>query len=235
MNPRTLILAAALGLSQAAAAQTLINPSFEFGAPTNTTGAAPIGGWGWDQSAFVPAMMGITPASGNRMLRFIATDATGPSADPNSRIAQMVNFSSMASQINSGAVTVTFGASFNRNLGTRPNFSDSLFRVIVAAYSTPTVTQSTNFPVGSLALFSNAMIADTSTATWQSMSVTMTLPAGTTHVLVVLDAGENNWNDTNTTEFSGHFADAARFTYTPTPGTLVIAAGTLLFAARRRR
>lgn len=235
MSPRTLILAATLGLAQASAAQTLMNTSFEIGAPSNTAGAAPFGGWGWDQSAYVPAMMGITPASGNQMLRFVACDAAGPSADPNCRVAQIVNFSSMTSQINAGAVTVTASALFNRNPGTKPSMSDSLFRVIIAAYNTPVVTQSTNFPAGSLALVNSAILADSNLGTWQASSIALTLPAGTTHVLVVLDAGENNWNDISTSEFSGHFADNVKMTYTPSPGTLALVAGPLLFAARRRR
>ncbi|GJQ28628.1 MAG: hypothetical protein HBSAPP03_05120 [Phycisphaerae bacterium] len=226
----------ALGLAASGAfGQVLMNPSFETGAPIMTTGAAPVGAWGWDSCAFVGPSMGIFPAHGNRMLRFLATTPGGPSADTVSRVAQVVDFTPMTSSINAGLVTVTAGMMFNRRQTGPPFQADTLFRMHVAAYSTPTVIQPTNFPSGALALSTGTLISDANPATWQPISVSLLLPAGTTHVLVAIEAVENVFNNFTGSEFSGHFADNGRMIYTPAPGTLLLAGAPLLLMARRRR
>ena len=61
------------------------------------------------------------------------------------------------------------------------------------------------------------IISDGNTGTWQPISVTLTLPVGTTHLDVAAYADENVVNDTVSPEFAGHYVDGVALTVTIAP------------------
>lgn len=207
------------------------NPGFEVGV------AAPGGplttSWNYDNHAFVTAENGITPAAGNRMLKFLNTSWAGPGGVV-SDVFQILDLTSPADQamITAGGASLTAGAVFNRVLDTpAPSVVDTRFRVgLYATTSYANAQALTNVGVMYADLYS-----DSNLASWESLSSTLALPTSTQWAVLHLAAVENIVDDNVALEFHGHYADDVRVVLTPAPGTLALIGLGGVLSARRRR
>lgn len=218
-------------LAGTAAAVTVNNPGFEVGVATPST---PIGtAWSYDTHSFVAAENGITPAAGNRMLKFIDTSWGGPGGVV-CDVFQALDLTSPADQaiITGGGASLNVGAVFNRVLDTpAPNITDNRFRIGLYACTSFTNAQSLiNTGNNYVDLFS-----DSNLATWEPISNTLPLPTSTQWVVIHLAAVENVLDDPTSPEFRGHYADEVRATLTPAPASLALLGAGGVLAGRRRR
>lgn len=227
----TVALAALTLLAGAAQAAVINNPSFETGTANPATPIATT--WSYDNHSFVTAENGITPAAGNRMLKFLNTSWSGPGGVV-SDVFQAIDFTSPADQaiISAGGASVTISALYNRVLDNPvPSVVDTRFRVGLYAVTSFANAQSlTNIGLNYVDLYS-----DSNLTTWESLSNTLPLPVGTQWVTLHLAAVENIVDDGGNLEFHGHYADDVRITLTPAPGTIALLACGGLLAGRRRR
>lgn len=221
-------LATLAGVSGAA---VINNPGFE-------TGVAVPGGpitpnWNYDNHSFVTTENGITPAAGNRMLKFLNTSWAGPGGVV-SDVFQAIDFSSPADQaiISGGGAVLNVGALFNRVLNNPvPSVVDTRFRIGLYATTSFANAQSlTNIGNNYVDLFS-----DSNLNSWEALSNSMPLPVGTQWVTLHLAAVENVVDDNVALELHGHYADDVRMTLTPAPGTLALVGMGGILAGRRRR
>jgi hypothetical protein len=191
----------------------LANPSFE--TPENTSGGFPTttGDWNGNYSEIVTAQNGITPVDGTRMLHFLGTAQS--SAGGSSAGCTVVQLYA-GPEIVPGA-TLTASALFNRISNVNPSI-DTQFNILIRAHTGSTSSYDLN---GQIAESEATIFSDNDPATWESASTTLTLPAGTTYVAVLLDATENVFNDQDFPEFYGHYADSATLTV-PEPSSLAI-------------
>lgn len=226
----TVLAALMLGTPALVRAQVnlLTNPGFESGMSINVVPSS-AGVWGADTNAIVTAENGITPLGGTKMLKFVDTTPSDvPSDGTGADVVQLIDVSSFAAAIAAGQATATFSASFNRITG--DGSTDTQFNVEIRPYSGSIADFPTNLNtwIGSSAL--GTFDSDGDTSTWQSISTSLLLPAGTTYLGVWLSAIENMHNDHYTfTEFAGHYADNASLTIAviPEPSTFGLFAGLL--------
>ncbi|MDX2131614.1 MAG: PEP-CTERM sorting domain-containing protein [Planctomycetota bacterium] len=218
-------------LGGAALGATVTNPSFEVGAPV--MGGPLNTDWRWDLHNFVTAENAITPAAGNRMLKFLATSSGGAGPGVACDVIQIVDMTAPADQaiITTGFGSVTVGALFNRVGGPAPSFVDTYFGVNVRSHTSYANAQS----LTSTGLQTTILFSDANTATWESAVASLALPASTQYITIQLVAAEDILNDTSGVEFDGHYADDVRFALVPAPGSVVLAGLGGLVLARRRR
>lgn len=227
-----LSVCALLAAASATNAATVFNPSFEFGTPV--MGGPLVTDWRYDTHNFVTAENGITPAAGNQMLKFLETSpGGGPSAAIVCDVFQVIDMTSLADQaiISTGFGSVTIGALFNRVAGPVPSPVDTRFDLNIRSHTSLANAQA----LASTGLASNTLISDSILTTWEALTTTLALPAGTQYITLHLAAVENVVNDSTGPEFQGHYADDVRMTLTPAPGAAALAGIGGLLAFRRRR
>lgn len=231
MRPSMLSLCAAMSLAGPALGAVVFNPSFEFGTPV--MGGPLVTDWRWDTHGFVTAENGITPASGNQMLKFIDTSGGGSGPGVVSDIFQIVDLTSPADQavISTGFGAISIGAVFNRVPGPVPSPVDTRFDINVRSHTSYANAQS----LAASGLASNTLLSDGNLNTWEALTTTLALPIGTQYITIHLAAVENVVNDSGPPEFQGHYADDVRLTLTPAPGAVGLACLGGLFVSRRRR
>ncbi|MGH7724609.1 MAG: hypothetical protein ACREOU_04200, partial [Candidatus Eiseniibacteriota bacterium] len=201
-----LLSAPSLGTSYANA---IVNSGFEIAEPTAGSLPTSAGDWnGFDTSAIVTAENGITPYEGTRMLHFI-NSAIGPGPAGASEVIQLVDVSSLASVISTGTARGIASYRVNRIAGDAQ--TDSEFRIEIYAYSGSPASFPAQFTVSELATAFQSLVTDGNPATWQTVSVDLTLPPTTTFVAIIVSAAENVFNDAVNPEFDGHYADVASF------------------------
>lgn len=234
MHKPLLSLCAALAVPAFGA--TITNPSFETGTPVFATPL--VTDWRLDGHAFVTAQSGITPAAGNRMLKFLSTSFASPSAAlgtwaTSSDVHQIVSMTSLADQalITSGSGSVTLAALFNRVAGPAPSPVDTQFGITLASYSSYANAQAL-VPTNT---FSTFFLSDSILTTWESLSCSLALPTSTQYISVRLMALENVVNDPGFPEFHGHYADSVALKLVPSPGAVALASLGGLLVCRRRR
>jgi len=212
----------------------LANHDFEI--PELISGGPPttFADWAGDQGSVSPATLGITPHQGNSMLRFEGTAANGPSAASiGSEVWQLVDLSPWATQIAAGILQVDFEYYANRVAG--DSETDTRFSARLQAQSgTPNAfpaSLTTPLGVTDVSLFSDAL-----PSSWELISTTMVVPAGTTYIAARAAAIENIVNDA-ANEFDGHFADSSciRISLIPEPSSMALAVAAVLGLVVRRR
>lgn len=197
--------------------------------------------WAGDLSHITGATLGITPHSGQRMLQFDGTTATGGSANTiGSEVWQLVDVTHLAADIAAGKVFADFNYYANRveDVPDALPTIDTLFSSRIQAHT----GAPTNFPANltsPLATSNSQLISDNDADTWQRTSTTLQLPAGTTYLAVRMAAVENVVND-SVNEFAGHFADSAcvHLRVIPEPATTIlvmVALGVMLGRPRTSR
>lgn len=187
----------------------LVNGGFESNEALGGGQATGFGDWKRDQASTVSTENGITPYAGSRMLKFLGTSDVGASSATDSDVAQYVDLSAYASAISLGNVSVEVKTRFNRVAGTAS--TDTAFGTFLIA------RHGTVQSGGGLADNTVMLTSDSDTSTWQEVTNTLTLPAGTTNLFVNLIASENVVNNTTGTEFDGHYADDVRLTINVAP------------------
>ena len=213
------------------AANLIVNGGFETGSPVFGGVPTTFGTWQGDQTAYVTAENAITPPEGSQMLRFLATNAGGPSVITNtSQYFQNVDLSPFAATIAAGNARLSASALFNRVIGDAS--TDNAFGITIFARS------GTPSSFTTLASTSAVIFSDANLSTWESANINnFLLPPTTTFVLFELDAFENVVNDGGI-EFDGHYADNVMLTVVPEPSGFALAVsalGACIACARRRR
>ena len=186
-----------------APANLVTNSGFELAEPVSgipTTG----GDWGVDPAAIVTTEQGITPRTGNRMLRFDQTTPTGNGDGADAFVSQIVDLTSLSDEIDAGTVTVRARAFFNRIPGDA--LTDTEFRLNIRTYSGNPARFLTD--IGSFASDNSAvLLSDGDVGTWEELTTDLTLPAGTKFLEVAIAAIEDIQNDPPPSQLDGHFVD----------------------------
>ncbi len=191
-----LVLMAVAG-SLPASANLLANPGFEDAAPQvflpNATGY-----WSGDPTTRLGSEGGITPLEGSFMLRFDQTFWSCPTGASGADLSQLVT-------VDPGTTSLTVQASFNRVAAS----TDTLFQASIFAFAGSSSGFDDNSPAipSSLDRASVSLLSDADPSTWETVSVTLYIPGGTTYVAVIISAVENISNDPCPGEFAGHYAD----------------------------
>jgi hypothetical protein len=218
-NHALLTVTAALALVGGAQANILSNPGFE--TPTTTSTANVLnnfpgfaGIWGPEMGSITTATLGVTPATGSRMLGM--TNAGGT----HSQTFQAVDVSAFSGMINAGQAQMVAGALYNTNGG----YTGASALVTVQFFTSSTYSSLIgNSGFGTLLL-------DNDPTSWESASVTSMIPVGTTWV--VYQIAYSNASIGNNT---GFVDDAyLRINQIPAPGAIAAFALAALGARRRR-
>ena len=208
-----LVLAA--GLTSSATASLLADPGFDdpniplvpFGAVVNPLTP---GHWGVELASKVTAENGVTPHSGNYMLRM------NPLYEQ-TQAWQAVDLSADAALIDAGDYTITFGAWYNMPA------SGAGARAIASVLTFP---QGADWPQYELYV-EESLDVDGDPTTWEYTAVTVTLPVGTRSILVHVSWVGSTMNNT------AGYVDSASLVV-PEPASAALLAVGLLLAARRR-
>jgi len=180
----------------------LFNPSFQDAVALGTLPAAP-GHWRGDLGSVVGTDMGILPHGGATMLKFQATGAA-PSADTLSEQWQLVELSAFATAIATGGVRAQLSGWFNRVAAAE--LTDRRFDLRIMAFDGSPADLTSRYAASAwLAEATGPLIS--SGRVWQRVGVSLMLPPATTYVLVEIAASEDVFNDGESVEFAGHFAD----------------------------
>lgn len=181
----------------------LINPEFSTPVTQGLLPTAP-GNWQGDLAASVAAEQGIAPRSASSMLRFDATGNVGSTNTFASQQWQIVNVSAQAADIAAGRVRADASAWFNRVAGD-PD-TDRRFDIRLLAFSGSGAALPAAYSAGSQLAVQAGTILSNDNA-WQQATAVMTLPAGTTLLLVEIYAYEDVANEGTSPELAGHYAD----------------------------
>ena len=207
---------------------TLVNDSFESGAPPLSTGMPSRPGvWSGDSSEVVGPTQGVTPHSGRKMLRLLRADYPGKSrqeVDPSRRVSyvadqwQLIDLRPYKAELAAGGVMARLSAAVNA--AEFPEAETYLCSFSIHALDAETVRNLTpGEPFGlsdaSLAVVcaSNASL-DRDPLTWQIEVCELQVPADASHLMVrvgVMHAFEQRRED-----FSGHFIDDVKLTLNST-------------------
>jgi hypothetical protein len=187
---------------------TLANPGFEI-PETTATGQFPttFGDWAGDVSEIVTVQNGILPAEGDQMLHFLNTSPVGPAFPGiSSDVWQLVDVSSLATDIAAGRAVIDVSALFNRVAGDVE--ADTEFRIgIDALDGVPADFFAQKVAGSELAKSFAEIFTDGDFWTWEEADTSLLLPAGTEYIAVRVSAVENTVNDGIAPEFAGHYAD----------------------------
>jgi hypothetical protein len=187
-------------------APVVVDGSFETGSPTPGLPTS-VGTWGFDLSEAVAAENGIVPPDGSRMLRFLATSATGATEGGACDVIQLTSLC-LLPEVSTGGVTATVNALFNRVAG--DGETDRLFGIRLRAFD--------GLPQdfdghGELADHVEYLTSDPDPATWEMLSSSLTLPPDSRYLAVWVFASEDVVNDSTDPEFDGHYVDAVGLSF----------------------
>ena len=213
-------IAALVGTS-AMASNLVTDPGFELNALTTATNSLNNfpgfqGVWGQENSTIVGVDGGITPASGLNQLRM---DITG---GVTTQAFQTIDVSSYATLIDSGFGIVNASALYNA-----PQHG-AIAGVYVSYFSGNTY--------GTLfgPLSQNVQTLDGSPSTWESISLSDSIPTGTRWMLMQVAFDEASLQQVGF--ISSGYVDDAFLEIVPSPGAaMLLGAGGLAASARRRR
>jgi hypothetical protein len=221
MNTRTnwILACAGLALAFAAAAPAtpnlLVDPSFELNPLTTFSNVlnnfpAYQGFWGVEAATLTVVENGVTPAQGFWMLRMVDDGLVTTQG------VQVTDVTSYAALINSGGATVNMSALFTAG-ATVPGAGAG---VVVQFFSAANYGSQIGSPlIGSLTL-------DNFGSTWETVSVSGTIPIGTTWLASQVYYGDASLNG------NPGYVDAAELTIVPEPASMV---GLLVVAATALR
>ena len=190
----------------------LLDTSFDAVPITGFAGLT--GRWSGDVAETSIGQAGVSPRTGSRMARFVATDELeGSSELVASQLIQVVSASAYAASIAAGEARVDACAWFNRVATS----TDSQFRVYVRGYQGTVDTIPQQFIDGTEVFGAEDSVAaifesDGDPSTWEQACVSTPLTPGggvPDFLTIEVSAGENNVNDPEIPEFMGHFVDDA--------------------------
>ena len=183
----------------------LADPGFESGTPL--PGVATVAGrWYGDVAEVVGLHSGISPLEGERMVRFVKSEFE---PDDSCELYQLVDLKSMSDAIANGQVSVDASAFFNA-VPHETWGNGYLFGVTLFAYAgEPEYLNVWPLREGQPLSFTGQLEpADTNVETWQPVRTRLTLPAGTTHLLVQVSIVRMKPSPVEgNAEFAGHFVD----------------------------
>lgn len=190
----------------------LVDGSFENVATPGIEGMPTESGyWSGDPFLIVGTDEGITPMTGNRMLKFVATSppAQGPdlSATRASQQLQFIDVQDLSEAISNGQASIRAWAYFNRVTGD----VETDIRLGVAIYAMRGEPEMAR-QMGKLQPFrlgysETEILTDGDPTTWQRCEVRLLLPQGIDYVMLEIRAVENVFNNPSFPEFDGHYAD----------------------------
>lgn len=221
---KCVVTVVAIAASFSHAENAIVNGGFEAAVGTPQGGPTSFGYWKGDVSEIVTASGAIFPFEGDRMLRFIYADITGPSAYWNAcDVWQLVDMSPFQGAVDTGRAVADVSAHFNRVLG--DSQTDTRFAIVATAFAGSPSDWLGRFNSGNyLAYATTELFSDGDPSTWEPLSVNLPIPVGTKFIAVDVLAHENIFNDAVAPEFDGHYADAVSMTITviPAPAALLL-------------
>ena len=192
----------------------LSDPGFEWQPPF--PGALPqTGRWYGDPGEIVGQHLGISPLEGKRMLRLIRSDLI---PDDACDLYQLIDIRSIIDTETEETLIVEASASFN-SIPQMAFEEGTSFAVSLFAYSFEDAKDEHLPPQGRRARLSPLSVAplsvsrqqepsDTDITTWQPVRTHLTIPQGTTHLLVQVSAvRQSDPAIADSSEFAGHFVD----------------------------
>ena len=196
-------------ITASAKANLLVDPGFESNPLTtdaaviNTPNPMLPGVWGQENSTIVGAEFTVTPAQGVKMLRMENTGSY-------TQTFQATDVTSYAALIDAGGATVNINALFNAN----PKIPAALGGIGVSFFTASNYGSLTSF-------ISNTLTLDNTPGTWQSISVSGAIPAGTRWLLSQVYFQDSTLQGAPPDPtFYGGYVDAADLTITPEPATI---------------
>jgi len=232
MNKLIAASAIALATLTTAGFGQVVNPGFEFGTPYLGS-PLQMNQWGYDSCAFVPAEFGVTPASGQQMLKAIAT-GPGGAGGVVSDIFQILDLTAPAYQsaITAGGAIANASVLTNRLSSTVAFNIDT--RCDIRVYSHTSLANAQ--VLSSTASTSSTIFTDNNQATWEAVSASLALPTSTQYVTIHLAFVENVMDDNVFNgEFRGNYMDDVTFSLVPAPGAFALAGLGGMLTLRRRR
>lgn len=185
-------------------ANLLVDPGFEDGVATGPVPSVP-GSWRGDLATTVPAENDIAPHGGAAMLKFVATGNVASTNTVASQMWQLVDLREFATAIAAGDVRADASAWFTRVAGGEA--TDRRFDLRLLAFDGDPGSVAARY-AGAAWIAEQVTSVMPAPGTWQQASVGLTLPPGTTSVLVEVYAYEDVVNDDGeASEFAGHYAD----------------------------
>jgi len=210
-------------ITVSAKANLLVDPGFESNPLTtdvaviNTPNPMLPGVWGQENSTIVGAEFTVTPAQGVKMLRMENTGSY-------TQTFQATDVTSYAALIDSGGATVGINALFNAN----PKIAAALGGIGVSFFTTSTYSSLTSS-------ISNTLTLDNAPGTWQSISVSGAIPAGTRWLLSQVYFQDSTLQGVPPDPtYYGGYVDAADLIITPEPATMVLLGIGALSLMRKR-
>lgn len=213
----------ALGLTADVQANMLVDPGYESNPLTTATNVLTNfsgfeGDWGVENALIVGAENGVTPIEGVKMLRM---DDDG---NVTTQGFQTTDISSLASFVDAGTATVTLDALFNVDA----HVQAAAAGVYIQFFSANNYgSQIGTGMAGSLSL-------DNSDATWESASVSLTVPVGTRWLMSQVYYNDASLIGTDGIIHPG-YVDDTNLRVTPEPATICLLALGAVGLFRRRR
>jgi hypothetical protein len=207
---------------------TLLRESFESG-PAPLVIGVPLepGKWSGDYSEVV-AQLGVRPASGEKMLRFLRGDYEGrdiPSSH-SSDVFRLVDVRPFRREFADGGAVVQLTAVFNAlpfPADESFNATLTLFALDASLVGNEIVKGENVLSVESLAFSRSSRVGmDRDPATWQKVSNELRLPPSTEFLMVRMGMSNNTkFKDKRRDRFAGHFADNVQLVIARRPEILV--------------
>jgi hypothetical protein len=174
------------------------------------------GSWGGDLSELVGLHNGVTPASGDRMLRFIRDHYVGKSKQQawSCDVHRLVDLRPYRQHFGSGEMIVRMTARFNAAVpegDIHERFRISGFALDAATATNGCLRNPLNLHNKSLAFASSQVLGlDGDPRSWQSASAELRVPPGTDFILVHVGVYKDPPELTSPTPFGGHYCDDVR-------------------------
>ena len=209
--------------AQPAGANLLVDPGFELNpldTAANVLGNFPLyqGVWGVEAATIVVAENTVTPPQGVKMLRMVDDGQGGTTQG-----MQVTDVTSYATLIDSGGATVNMSALFDAH----PKLPAAIGGVYVSFFTA-------NY-YGSLTTFiGNTLTLDTAPSTWEPISVSGAIPAGTRWLLSQVVYSDASLLGSDGVSYPS-YVDAADLSITPEPASLGLLAFAALALWTRRR
>ena len=224
MKTRSITVALLLAAAPLASANLLVDPGFESN-PLDTINnvlnnfTTYQGVWGVEAATITGIDNGVTPAQGAKMLRMTDDGAVATQA------VQFTDVSSYSALINSGSGIANLSGLFDVDA----HVPAAIGGVTIAFFSGPSFGSIIGGPITS-----NINTLDSNPATWETASLSVPIPLGTTWIMsqVAYDNASLLGNDG---VLHPGYVDATRLNIVPTPASAALLALAGSIGLRRRR
>lgn len=219
-------------------ANLAVNAGFETSETTSGGWPSSYDNWNGDYSAIVGTTSGVSPYDGSKMLQFKGTSFSGAGSSTTSTVFQLIDISAYTSLVASGKAIANVSTYFNRVTGDAQ--TDTVFDFDILAYNGSVSTFASRWEYGTYSsalatAYTDGLYTDSSVQTWEVLSASLVLPTNTTFLAIGVKASEDIYNDYSSTEFDGHFADAAYVEIVPEPASIFILGSGLVWLSRKRK